>query len=462
MRQRTAVVAGCGLVLAWLVVSHSLAAYLAGAAPQAALRLNPREPNALAGLADLALNEPENDARKRARAGGQLLPRANNGGGAPLVADDGAVASATAKLDFSEFNSVAAKKAVDLVAVRRWAEASLMHEPLDARALRILGQAAAVAGNDAAAAKFMQAAAGLSLHESIAVYWLLVRSAETKDYKASLDYADTILRTLPGFDPYVLPILVRIADDKNAASVLKAALAADPPWRSNFLQSLPRGVSDEQIPLDLLLALRQTAKPPTQQDVNSYLDFLVQQRMYQLAYYTWLQFLPASDLRNAGLLYNGDFSGTPSGSPFDWHIVQGPGVTIDIEERPGTRGGHALVLDFEYGRVEYHSVRELVMLPLGHYRFASQYKGELSGPRGLKWRISCAEGGEPLAESAMIRGSGGVWSQSGFEFAVPEQNCRAQYLSLDLDARMPSEEFMTGSIWFDDVQISRLSAASSQ
>ena len=104
-----------------------------------------------------------------------------------------------------------------------------------------------------------------------------------------------------------------------------------------------------------------------------------------------------------------------------------------------------------------------IMLAPGAYRFEGEYKGELAGPRGLKWRVACAENPtKPFAESAMIRGSASAWDQTKLDFTVPEQNCRAQYLSLDLDARMPSEEFITGSIWFDELRISRLSSAPSE
>jgi hypothetical protein len=43
-----------------------------------------------------------------------------------------------------------------------------------------------------------------------------------------------------------------------------------------------------------------------------------------------------------------------------------------------------------------------------------------------------------------------------FTFTVPEKGCDAQYVRLDLDARMASEEMVSGSIFFDDLQISRV------
>ena len=56
LKLRTAVLAACALLLAWLVISRSLAAYLAEVAPQAALRLNSAQPEALTNLADRMLN----------------------------------------------------------------------------------------------------------------------------------------------------------------------------------------------------------------------------------------------------------------------------------------------------------------------------------------------------------------------------------------------------------------------
>jgi len=105
----------------------------------------------------------------------------------------------------------------------------------------------------------------------------------------------------------------------------------------------------------------------------------------------------------------------------------------------------------------------LIMLAPGRYRFTGRVKGELVGPRGLKWRIACAEmRSTRLAEGPMINGRVPSWSDTAFDFTVPAQNCRAQYLSLDLDARMASESFVNGSVWFDDLKISRLANAPSQ
>jgi hypothetical protein len=460
LRPKTAILGACALLLAWLVLSTSLAAYFADVAPRTALRLDGSQPQALTNLADQMLN----DAAERQPAADQAAaPQSDAGNDTGSAANGDSANAALANRAFSAFDLLGQKQSIDLGAVRAAAAAGLRREPLNARALRLLGQAADAARNDADAANFMRAAAKLSLHENLADAWLMLKSFAAKEYPATVHYADILLRTTPELGAYVVPILARIAEDKSAVNLIKTALAEDPPWRDQFLQILPASITDGRTPLDLLLTLRKSATPPSPDDVNRYLNFLVQHKMYELAYYTWLQFLPADELRNAGLIYNGGFEIAPSGSPFDWVMPPGAGVTVDIETPPDADGGHALLLSFQYGRVEYAGVSQLVMLAPGRYHFNGRLKGELTGPRGLKWRIACAETPTVrLAEGPMINGRVPAWSDNGFDFTIPAQNCRAQYLSLDLDARMASESFVNGSVWFDDLQISRLAAASAR
>jgi hypothetical protein len=59
----------------------------------------------------------------------------------------------------------------------------------------------------------------------------------------------------------------------------------------------------------------------------------------------------------------------------------------------------------------------------------------------------------------MISGINPSWRSVEFSFAVPAFDCPAQYLRLDLDARMASEKFVSGAVWFDNVQISRVGDA---
>ena len=449
----------CGLVLVWLVLSRSLSAFLADTQPQAALWLDSSQPEALTNLADQALTnvaQAGSTGSEQTADGKQKTSREGVSQRLSHYVQDLAHA-------FSRFEAVGRNVSVarpvmpdNHEQVQAWAEAAVTADPLNARALRTLGQLAEAGDDDLQAEKFLSAAGLLSRHDSYSNFWLMRKSFNDHDYKSAVHYADILLRSNPQSSAYVVPFLAQISEDKAGAPLIKTVLADNPPWRKDFFAVLPRNVTDPRTPLDLLLSLQKSTVPPATEDLSPYIDLLVARKFYGLAYYTWLQFLSPQQLRQAGLLYNGSFETSPSGLPFDWKITPGSGVTVDIVPRSDRSDRRALLIDFQYGRVDYHSIGELVMLAPGSYEFKGAYKGRLVGPRGLKWRIVCANGTMvPDGESPMIMGFKD-WQTVAFRFEVPDKDCPAQYVQLDLDARTTSEHFITGSILFDDLQIARV------
>jgi hypothetical protein len=78
----------------------------------------------------------------------------------------------------------------------------------------------------------------------------------------------------------------------------------------------------------------------------------------------------------------------------------------------------------------------------------------------MKWRVVCANADKSVvAESAMINGVTKNWTAVAFSFTVPDKGCNAQYVRLDLDARTASEAMVSGSVLFDNLQISRTANA---
>ena len=393
--------------LVWEVTTRTFAAFLANFAPEQALHVHSQQPTALLKLAQ-----------------------------ANLIASDDKQA-------------------------RRMAEQALLSDPLNAQALRILGQIAELSKDGPRSWEFMQAAVRHSLNESLAVVWLMYRSAERRDYAAAMYYADVLLRTRPQLgSEVVIPVLARIAEDKEAVVAFKEMLSRDPPWRAQFFDALPGSITDPRTPLDLLLALKDSPVPPAAAELRSYLNFLIGKKLYALAYYTWLQLLPPDQISGAGSVFNGGFQTVPSGLPFDWLISPGAGATVDIDTVPDDGGNRALFARFEDGRVDFGRVAQLIMLAPAKYRLEATYKGTLLGQRGLKWRVTCVEGPTAtIGESGMIKGISSVWKTVEFSFTVPGSNCPAQYLHLDLDARMASEQFVSGEVWFDNVRILRVGDA---
>jgi hypothetical protein len=460
---RGAVFVVLGVLLTWQVLSRSLVAHLAEEAPEAALNLRSDDPAALINISELKLNlqhpvkdasttEPGSDssdritsfARHGRRAAGNEAEHAESG-----PADAKVPADAAQRLPSNASDPALRKE------VRALAQAALRQDPLNARALRILGQVADADNDEQSARELMQAAARRSQRESIAVYWLMRESFDRKDYASVVRYADVLLRTRPQVVTQVAPTLARVAEDANGSGQLKMMLGTNPPWRALFFSGLLRTITDARTPLDLLLSIKDTSTPPTMADLRDYLGLLIQNNFHELAYYVWLQFLTPEQLAKAGLLFNGDFESRPSGLPFDWVITPGAGVTIDFARRPDDVSQHALLVEFGHGRADFRGVAQTTMLPPGSYVFQGQFMGQLVGRRGLEWRISCAGAENPLAKTSMITGPAQPWTDFSVAFAVPDAGCRAQQVKLFLDARSASEQLVSGSIWYDKLQIVR-------
>jgi hypothetical protein len=429
------------------VTTKSLTAYLAGSSPKAALFLQPNYSTALLNLAAAKL---------------RVDPRFENIEPTRQVSDfkKGSLATEDikdkAQGPAENSNRSVGNESQNIAEIRSWAELALLNDPLNARAFRILGQLSQGASDGGHADRLMQAAVRRSLQESVAVYWMMRKSYDDYDYRAALRYGDILLRTRPNVLPNLMPMFAKIAEDPSAGKELKLLLAANPPWRKPFFFWFPRSVSDARVPLDILISLKDKPSPPTAEELSGYIDLLVQYGFYDLAYYTWLQFLSPEQLSKTGDLFNGSFEDPLSATPFDWKFTKGSGAIIQIAPRPDGSREHALYAQFGPGRVAEFGVSEMIVLPPGDYQLQGSYKSQINSPRGLQWRVTCAPNPtNAIGETLAVNGASSTWQAFQVSFTVPEKDCPAQYLALVLDARSASEKFISGSIWYDDLQIKR-------
>jgi hypothetical protein len=464
---RAIVVGTVGVLCAWVVAGHSYVAYLAETAPETALNLN-TDPKALLNLAEQKLQRLAEAKKQSASvetgsaAQGEPTRPGGLGSGLRLWAELASRGTETGskqeKLSSIGKNRSERTPTEELQSqIEHLAKLALTDDPFSARLLSIIGGLADAAGDHAGAEKYMSAAAKRSIRESGAVYWLMRHSYAHKDYATALKSADALLRTRSQAAAYVMPVLVQMAAMDEARVQLQEMLRDNPPWRSSFLATFMQATPDARAAVNLLLGLRATASPPGPQDLHNAVDALIRRKQYEFAYYTWLQFLPPVQLASVGFLFNGSFESPLSGQPFDWIIADGSGVRAEIAARSDRDGQHALAIEFGYGRVEFRGVQQLIMLAPGSYEFKGQYKGELVGKRGLVWRVACADTpAVAIAESPMALGSSPKWKDITFRFTVPDSKCRAQYVRLELDARMASETLISGSISYDELAIVRI------
>jgi hypothetical protein len=469
-----------GLCLLWIVVTRSLATSLAETDPETALVLQPNEPRALFNLAQgqfATLSVTVSEARPPSAPDVALKGSLDSAGLENSVPPEGGsdgdrfadMAKVAERLLAAKSGNpeIAAPQAQSLSpaaatrvekdqdrAISDRAMRAIAANPLNAPAISLLGQLAELHGDPQRARPFLGHAARLSLRESYAVYWLLQQALAVDDTATVLRHADALLRTRGRAVPLVVPVLAHLVEKEKAAPHVAALLATNPPWRTTFFAALPTNISDARTPLYLLLGLQSTQSPPSRSEILSYIRFLMGRNFHELAYYTWLQFLPPAQLATLSPLNNGDFEDAPSGAPFDWTLGQGGGVTTEIRSLPGTPDNHALFVEFTQGRAEFPGVSQTILLGPGTYTLKGQFRGTMAGARGLVFRLACVGQG-PLAQTDLLRGEMQKWREFSLDVTIPPNGCRAQTLSLVLDARSASEKLVTGAMWFDDLSLRR-------
>ena len=447
-----------GLLLAWLVISFTLVANLAPTSPGLALSLRPGDPVALLRLAEDRLD-----------AQGQIRDRGSLDASRQLDP----VAQRRSRLQSDPEIGALARKAVHA-------------DPLHARAMRLLGEAteagAAKApeawrrpeigrpeiegpeiegpktarpeiGSLERTAGFMRSAARLSAREAVAVEWMMRYSMATQNVPAAIAHADALMRSYPSVIAHFAAPFGRLLEDKVLAPHLMAVLKRNPPWREELVISMLGSLSDARMPLDLLFALKATDNPPTVKELRAYVQYLLQHKLYEMSYYTWLQFLPPEHLRRAGSLFNADFRFDPSGFPYDWAIARGSGVNVELV--PDVGAGRTLRIVFGEGRAQFDGVSQVTLLSPGRYTFGNDYRGQLAGRRGLEWRVRCVETEKQIGHGAIPVGRVVNWTRTSFQFVVPTQGCRAQVAQLVIDARSTSELLIEGEIMIKGLAITR-------
>jgi tetratricopeptide (TPR) repeat protein len=345
----------------------------------------------------------------------------------------------------------------NLDSAREWARRALRSNPLNARALALLGLIAERKGDHDSADALMRISGGRTLSDATTDAWLFNRELRRADYSHALPYADAILRTvfitdLDAQKKQLFPSLAAFVTNPLAFKALTAFLATSPPWRTWFLSELSVRLANQARLVELYTALIETDAPPTKEELRPYLNRLIKDGNFEQAYQIWHKMLPPGQRANETYPFNRDFDIPVDGLPFNWVLETIPGADIQIVT--SDNGGKALFVEFSGARVRFANVKQLMLLPAGDYVLRGRVKTEdLRTSRGLWWQVFCANNpATTLANTELVFGTI-TWTDFTVRFRVPATDCRAQWLRLELPARIDPELKIEGQVWYRDLRI---------
>jgi hypothetical protein len=235
---------------------------------------------------------------------------------------------------------------------------------------------------------------------------------------------------------------------------LAQTLASQPPWRASVLARLARDARSTDAVSAVFDQLAATPGGLADTERRAYVERLIRDQRWQQARRVWAAGLPTAQPRSDERVFDGGFEQPAGGYGFDWRLEHVAGANVELLAGPGVTGSRALYVEFQNRRVRFAHVRQLLTLAPGHYRLFARYRlDSLRNERGLTWTLRCAENPSARLGSSQRLAGSSPWSTLELDFDVPTENCGAQWLRLELAARIPAETQIGGRAWFDDVAI---------
>ncbi|MBK8812095.1 MAG: hypothetical protein IPN69_15385 [Acidobacteria bacterium] len=161
-----------------------------------------------------------------------------------------------------------------------------------------------------------------------------------------------------------------------------------------------------------------------------------------------------------GTLFNGDFEipfTLQSPTVFEWQIADGAEPQIAVDSSQKHDGNLSLILVFNSSDgTGFRGVTQTVATEPGRgYVLRGFYRSDAKAATTLKWTVSNAANGAPIAETAQIDARA-EWKEFSVAFKAPADT-DAVVISLKRGNCASSICPITGKIWFDGLQVAEAS-----
>lgn len=326
------------------------------------------------------------------------------------------------------------------------ARQALVRAPFDVRALRVIGLTEARSGREQSADDLLTLAGNWSLRDDPTHAWLVDHRLRRGDYASALAHADTLIRRRDNLRPQVFQLFSTAAtqDPQRAMPVVARLVAARPPWRQAYLDSLYRTTEGMQLAINLAVLLKHGDAPLSPAELSQMYFQLLDKGLVEAAN-TLRTALDGAD--TASSVTNGGFDDTETPEPFQWKLAQEAGVSAEITPDDARPQDPALRVEYD-GYTTSKIALQLMFLKPGRYRLTYQTRTESGAPpERLNWTMLCVPGEFPVLSAPAAPRQNRAWTTTALEFTIPER-CPGQWLSLDGgggDRRTPTV------LWFDKV-----------
>ncbi|HSX55051.1 MAG TPA: hypothetical protein VLG14_07125 [Sphingomonas sp.] len=349
---RGAVAGGVALALGWFSFAGAMTNVAHRRSPDTALRFTPDDAVALAALADRR------------------------------IAEQGTSATADAE-------------------TLRLARESLKRQALNPVALRLIGLSASVKGGFAAGRPAMTAANRLTRRDLPTQFWMIEEAVSRGDVAGALGHYDHALRTRPGSQQLLFPVLTAAVEDPTLWPAFARYVREPAPWLGDFARFAVRNSGK---PRSIAEFLRQSGGLP-REEVYAALEAELLKRLVEAgAFADAARYYRSLDGANPAILADTGFTGATTETrfaPLTWELFNSPGISGAFlrDETGEAIRLHATMEGSATGAV----ARKIIYAQPGRYRFrAIQRTAAAAEGASVQWELRC--GGS--------RGDNIVWSKS--------------------------------------------------
>lgn len=275
------------------------------------------------------------------------------------------------------------------------------------------------------------------------------------NYASAAFRLDAVLRAHPQLLDKLRPTLVALLSSATAAEAFAPLLKQNPAWRQNLFTFINPQIPPEQVYL-ALSNLRKLKLDVDGGDIRYLIKMLIENDQEEKAYFVWLDLLSTEEISKLGLLYDPGFEAAIHNQFYGWNIDQRPGARILRSGRPDNAQSKALKLEFFGSSGLFQNVYQYLRLAPGEYTVQFEVMSDkFESPGGLVWQVYCKNSLRPLGQSAVITPTKD-WTPISFTISLPEVDCSTQVLRLKSASEAVLDNTFSGSLWLDNITISRV------